>query len=63
MTAIGESCRRRGHHLPAVYDPKRLFRGTHWTCEVVPDFDDPLNVRSIAVFFRVTMFFGDGEAT
>jgi hypothetical protein len=23
MTAIGESCRRRGHHLPAVYDPKR----------------------------------------
>jgi hypothetical protein len=23
MTAIGESCRRRGHHLPAVYDPTR----------------------------------------
>jgi hypothetical protein len=22
MTAIGESCRLRGHHLPAVYDPK-----------------------------------------
>jgi hypothetical protein len=26
MTAIGESCRRRGHHLPAVYDPKRPLR-------------------------------------
>jgi hypothetical protein len=25
-TAIGESCRRRGHHLPAVYDPYLLPR-------------------------------------
>jgi hypothetical protein len=23
MTAIGESCRRRGHHLAAAIDPKR----------------------------------------
>jgi hypothetical protein len=41
MTAFGESCRRGGHHLPALYDPKQQnlrelgFTRTdrlHWFC-------------------------------